>query len=190
MPGAVFYTELTMEYFFKELVSNAARLSDGREAQFESIGDDNGILQTEDAELIKMLGDLIANRRGGIVRIDKERYEELVKKKPGGPLPSRPRMSDPPAPPKVTALPDSRKLAPVVGAAARGPIPDAIKQPKPRSDAPTVKLPGFGVPPDFGTPSSPPPAEAPSGDAAVNRPVPKKVAPSAPQPPPPPKPPI
>ena len=175
-----------MDFFYKELVSNAARLSDGREAYFEPIGNDNGILATDDPGLIRMLNELIAGHRGGVVRIDKEQYDELLKKKPDGPLPSKPRMSDPPLPPKLSAVPDSRNLAPSVGAATRGPIPDALKQPKPRSDAPTIKLPGFGVPPDFGTPPAPaaPTVEAPSGDAAINRPVPKKVAPSAPQPPP------
>ena len=178
-----------MEYFFKEIVSNPARLSDGREAPFEPVGGDNGILATDDQEVARMLDELIKARRGGVYRIDKDAYDEALKKKPDGPLPQRPRLSDPPRPPVLSAVPDSRHLAGNVVAATKHEPPMALKAPKPRSDAPTIKLPGFGAPPQAPEPEAPKVAakEPPSGDATVNRPVPKKVAPSHQPPPKPPE---
>ena len=157
-----------MKYYHKEIVSNEARLGDGRPLGVEPLGDGDGILKTDDQALIDLIKPLVDARVGGIREITEAEYKEFSKKK--GDLPPRRqqqrRMSDPPAYPNQQVGIDQREAA-AANLSSSGP-----------------KRFGFGGnAPEGATQSQDPstvaPAEptAPSGDPVINRPTPKKVSP-------------
>jgi hypothetical protein len=81
-----------MQYFKKELVSNALRLPNGKAVRFEKVGDDTGLLATEDEGLIEELKKVMARKVGGVTEIAVEEFEEIKKNPPA--RPSRLRSLD------------------------------------------------------------------------------------------------
>lgn len=158
-----------MKYYHKEILSNEARLGDGRPLWFEDIGDGDGILKTDDQTLIDLIKPLTDARRGGVREITADEFEEYSKKKAGSSSPRQPlrRMSDPPAYPNQPMSVDRREAA----------VADLLGGSQKRF--------GFGgAAPEGATQAQPPPTSAPtpaptapSGDPVVNRPTPKKVSP-------------
>lgn len=79
-----------MKYYKKELVSNRLALPNGKRVGFTQIdGTDTGVLATEDEGLIAELDKAIASRRGGVIEIDLQTYEELKKNPLARPSPIR-----------------------------------------------------------------------------------------------------
>lgn len=69
-----------MKYYKKELVSNRLALPNGKRVAFVQVGQsDTGVLATEDEGLIAELDKAVAGRRGGVIEIDLQTYEELKK---------------------------------------------------------------------------------------------------------------
>jgi hypothetical protein len=81
-----------MNYFKKELISNALRLPNGKAVRFERVGDDTGLLATEDEGLIEELKKVMARKVGGVTEIALEEFEEIKKNPPA--RPSRLRSLD------------------------------------------------------------------------------------------------
>lgn len=81
MPEVV-TTPLVKKYFRKEIVSTPLFLKVGGKVPFVALGDDIGILETEDATLIGQLEVAIKRRMGGVVAITAEEFEELKKNPP------------------------------------------------------------------------------------------------------------
>lgn len=93
-----------MNYFRKEILSNRIVLKT-RQPQWESVGNDEGALATDNEDLIRELGEMADRGRGGVVRISEEEYEEL-KKKPVSQSRARPRLGEAwhdPNPPRTTS---------------------------------------------------------------------------------------
>jgi hypothetical protein len=158
---------MAMKYYNKEILSNEARVGDGRPLRFEDIGDGDGIIKTDDQNLIDLIKPLVDGRVGGVREITEKEYEEFSKKKADSPQPKRQsrKMSDPPAYPNQPVSIDQREA--VAGSLTStgpkrygfgGTAPEGAVQAK----EPTT------------TPSSEP--TAPSGDPVINRPTPKKVS--------------
>lgn len=69
-----------MTFFLKELVShNPVALSSGKVLNWEMVGNDTGVLATEDDGTISELQALIKQRRGGVIELSAEKYEGLKK---------------------------------------------------------------------------------------------------------------
>lgn len=73
---------LVKKYFRKEIVSTPLYLKGGGRVPFVALGDDVGILETDDAALIGQLEVAIKRRMGGVVAITAEEFEELKKNPP------------------------------------------------------------------------------------------------------------
>lgn len=82
----------TVRYYVKEVLSTQVWLSYGKQAPWEPIGDDTGILSTSDAQMIHDLENLRARGVGGIVLIDEAQYNAKKKQPPTAP-PSTERSS-------------------------------------------------------------------------------------------------
>lgn len=74
-----------MRYFKKELVSRPLYLPGGGKVGFTNIGDDTGLLATEDGFLIAELSKLAARHKGGVVELNVAAYEDLKKNPPTSP---------------------------------------------------------------------------------------------------------
>lgn len=76
-----------MKYYQKELVSNRLYLrSTGAPVSWEPIGDDQGVLATENDVVINELDQAVARHVGGVIEIDQEQYDSAKKKALGSPL--------------------------------------------------------------------------------------------------------
>lgn len=73
--------EETMHRFIKELVSRPLRTSKGWPIQFHPVGDDLGILETNDPFTVSELRKFIAAGRGGVREVTSEEEWDEVKKK-------------------------------------------------------------------------------------------------------------
>jgi hypothetical protein len=71
-----------MRYFKKEIVSRPINASWGGRIQWQDIGGDVGVLQTDDERLIHELSQAAQNGRGGVVEIDEVTMEGLKKNPP------------------------------------------------------------------------------------------------------------
>lgn len=71
-----------MRYFKKEIVSRPINASWGGRIQWQDIGGDTGVLQTDDARLIHELQQAAQNGRGGVIEIDEATMEGLKKNPP------------------------------------------------------------------------------------------------------------
>lgn len=76
-------------FFLKELLSNPVWLPNGRQAPWEPVGDDLGVLATQDANLIFHLSNLAQRHVGGVVRIDEAKYQDIKKNSTGNVSPRR-----------------------------------------------------------------------------------------------------
>ena len=142
-----------MHYFRKEILSNRIVLKT-RNPQWESVGNDEGILATDSDELVAELGVMADVGRGGVIRITAEEYEEL-KKKPASPSPQRPRLGDPWQDPSPLRTSIRNLDLPVAGGAK--PPPMVTPEGK-------VVNPGPSLPPDQeGEPIKPPLSFAAAG---------------------------
>lgn len=74
-----------MRFFKKELVSRPLYLPGGSKVGFVNIGDDTGLLATEDGFLIAELSKMAARHKGGVVEITAEAYTDLKKNPPTNP---------------------------------------------------------------------------------------------------------
>lgn len=75
-----------MKYYQKELVSNRLYLKvTGAPVAWEPIGDDQGVLATENDIVIKELDQAVARHVGGVIEIDQEQYDSAKKKALGNP---------------------------------------------------------------------------------------------------------
>jgi len=63
--------------------------SNGKMIQFDSVGDGIGVLAAVDTTVIFELNSLVAARRGGILKITKEQYDQLVANKKKDPTSTR-----------------------------------------------------------------------------------------------------
>lgn len=80
----------TVKFYKKELVSNRLALPNGRAVAFEQIGGtDSGVLATTDPGLIAELDKAVAARRGGVVSITEQQYQDLKKNLHAGRSPIR-----------------------------------------------------------------------------------------------------
>lgn len=78
-----------MRYFSKALVSNTISAA-GKTIPFIEVSGGAGVIATEDNAIIEALELRIRERRGGIVEITNEQYDEELKKKNASPsLPPR-----------------------------------------------------------------------------------------------------
>lgn len=75
-------SETPTQYYRKELFSSPLYLQRGVRAPFEPVGNDEGILSTNDPTLIFSLESAIAQRLGGVYRVTQEEFEKLKKKEP------------------------------------------------------------------------------------------------------------
>lgn len=129
-----------MRYFRKELISTPLYLSTGGKFPFDNIGGDEGLWATEDQNLIREAEAAISRGIGGISEIRQQEYEELIKKKIGGPLPSN-FLFDPSSQPnpQISALPPFKEIAPrpaaeeasKIGEPAQPAIHDRSETPEP-----------------------------------------------------------
>jgi hypothetical protein len=143
-------------YFHKELVSNPIILKNGYAVQWESVGDDEGVIQTAKEDVAAMLKEFETARRGGVREITQEGYEQL-KKKPVQDSPRRPSMSEP-------WIQDVPRLA-----GLRTEVPVAVGGELPR---PAVQ-PAFSTPANPGPPGAghiKPPLSVAGIDPTANRP--------------------
>lgn len=155
--------EIPLQYFLKELPENPLYLPTGQKVPWEIVDSDTGILATQDAGLIFQLANCVSQRRGGVVKIEQGRYEELLKKKPEGTssLPPPERSSLPQAPLRV----------------AESPLPKA--QPPPVVESPNAAVVAANPTPP---PDAPPAQVKPPRDAVKRGRAKVPVAPSVPTP--------
>lgn len=73
-------SDIPTKYYFKELYSNPLFLNRGVRAQFEPIGNDEGIMATNDPSLIFSMENAASRRIGGVRPITKEEYDQFKKK--------------------------------------------------------------------------------------------------------------
>ncbi len=70
-----------MNYYLKELISNKLWLrATGAPITFEPVGDDQGVLATDNPVIIAELDQAIARHIGGVSVIDQEQYDNFKKK--------------------------------------------------------------------------------------------------------------
>lgn len=74
-------------FFLKELLSNPIWLPNGKQAPWEPVGDDTGVIATNDANIIFHLSNLAAQHVGGVVKIDEAGYLNGKKNSNGSELP-------------------------------------------------------------------------------------------------------
>lgn len=75
----------TVKFYKKELVSNRLSLPNGRAVKFDQIGEtDTGVLATTDTGLSAELDKAVAAKRGGVVEITEQQFQELKKNPPAG----------------------------------------------------------------------------------------------------------
>lgn len=74
-----------MTFFKKELFSSKLHLPSGHLVVFEEVGDDMGVIATEDAFLINELKKAQERHVGGVVEINAQQYTELKKNPPDKP---------------------------------------------------------------------------------------------------------
>ena len=67
-------------YFVKEIVSNPIRLKSGRPVPWEEVGDDTGVISTNDPSLIEELESAAKRQVGGIRAVTLEEFEDVKKK--------------------------------------------------------------------------------------------------------------
>lgn len=119
---------MNIAWFRKVLYSQPAWLPDGRQAKFESVGDDEGVAAVMNPEVAALYRTLADKKVGGVIEIDQKEYEELKKKpvieprKPPAPFQPLPQQL-----PKVPPIPDP---ALVPGRAAAGELPPPPKPPE------------------------------------------------------------
>lgn len=70
---------LGMNYFHKELVANKLNLPNGRKVVFETLGDGNGVIATNDNYIVREFRVAISQHTHGVSEISSEQYEELKK---------------------------------------------------------------------------------------------------------------
>lgn len=70
-------------FYKKELISTKLYATNGAPITFINIGDDTGILKTENEYLINQLDSAVARAIGGLIPISEEEYVELEKKNSG-----------------------------------------------------------------------------------------------------------
>jgi len=63
----------------KELVSRPLYLPGGAVVKFINVGDDTGVLATEDGYVASELSKLAARKKGGIIETDQATYDDLKK---------------------------------------------------------------------------------------------------------------
>lgn len=82
MPNAAhaMSTSIESSYFIKEILSNAIRLPSGRKVPWEPVGDDVGVLATNDPQLISELETASRRGVGGVRQVDLRGYEDAKKK--------------------------------------------------------------------------------------------------------------
>lgn len=73
-------TSIDTAYFIKEIVSNPIRLPSGRKVPWEAVGDDVGVLATNDPQLISELENAARKQIGGVSKVDLAGYEDAKKK--------------------------------------------------------------------------------------------------------------
>lgn len=118
-----------MVRFLKELVSRPLRTSKGWPIQFQNIGDDTGVLETNDPYTISELRGLIAAGRGGVREISSDAEWEEVKKKANAREQYRQRVKSPWSEPVRIERASRRDASP---ATASEPAPDpSIPTPPP-----------------------------------------------------------
>jgi hypothetical protein len=123
----------TIRYFLKKVPNNPVWLSNGAKVPFVPLGEETAILATEDELTIKELDEVIAQKILGVVALSKERYDELLKKKPSLrqlslPSPSTPESLEPLSQPTNPILLQSQEE---VVAPADGDATDAATEEKP-----------------------------------------------------------
>lgn len=120
-------SEVPTQYFYKEILSNKVWLPNGKLPAWEAVGNDIGVLATNDAFVIFHLTSLSHKHVGGIVKIDEAAYQDAKKNALGsGSPPNLPRGLSPqpgptaapvfnnPVPPQLPAKPPTPAAAPVV----------------------------------------------------------------------------
>jgi hypothetical protein len=117
---------MAIKYFKKINLQNTITDSAGKAIVFESTNNANGVIALDDAVAAPLIADLdkFADARlCGVVRVSKEIYEALLKKKAS--TPSR-RPSDPLNQLRLAKQPDpfKQKVAAVAGVAAKKPVVD------------------------------------------------------------------
>jgi hypothetical protein len=110
-----------MTRFLKELVSRPLRTSKGWPVQFTPIGDDTGILETNDPHLIRELRDMILAQRGGVREITSDEEWEETKKKASEREQYRQRVKSPWSDPVRLENPTRKAASPAIASA---PVPD------------------------------------------------------------------
>lgn len=119
-----------MVRFIKELVSRPLRSSKGWPIQFEPVGDDMGILETNDPFTIGELRKCIAASRGGVREVTSDEEWEDAKKKASEREQWRQRVKSPWSDP--VRIERGTKRQPASPATGSAPPPDpSIKSPPP-----------------------------------------------------------
>lgn len=117
-------SDVPTKHFKKEILSNKVWLPSGKSPQWEPIGNDTGVLATNDANLIFHLTNLAHKQVGGVVAIDAAEYDAIKKNStgPASPPPSPREMSGPVAAPTLAQLlprhPPVKPLTPAAAPAA------------------------------------------------------------------------
>ncbi len=134
-----------MTFFLKELVShNPIALSSGAVLNWELVGNDTGVLATEDEGVTKELQALIKQRRGGVIELSAEKYEaqkkntNFVKKMPPSVIDAPLKLVDrninplkaaqPATAPAAAKVAEGKSLAPAAAVPA-APVPAVKKTP-------------------------------------------------------------
>lgn len=142
-----------MKYYLKRLVRNRVHVDGSRDAiPFLRLGDGSGILATQNQKEIEFLEKRIEDRRGGILAITAEQFEELKKKRIPVELLSRRRPPyDFSGPPRASLNPSA-----VVAAAAEPPASQAqAAQVKQEPKTAVKQVPKIAPPPNVGRPPAP-----------------------------------
>lgn len=71
-----------MRYFKKAIVSTKLYMANGAPAPFEPVGDEHGVLATENSDIIIEMERAMAHQRGGIENLTEGEYQELKKNPP------------------------------------------------------------------------------------------------------------
>jgi hypothetical protein len=119
-------SEVPTQYFYKEILSNKVWLPNGKLPAWEPVGNDVGVLSTNDAFVIFHLTSLAHKQVGGIVKITEGAYQDAKKNALGS--------ASPPSLPRGLSHSPGPTAAPVFN----NPVPPQLPKPPTPAAAPVV----------------------------------------------------
>lgn len=100
-------SEVPTKFYLKEILSSKFWLPNGKQAPWEPIGNDSGVLSTNAPNLIFHLDNAAAKHVGGVVSITHEQFSDAKKNSTGPELPRPLHRQEISASPGPTAMPQS-----------------------------------------------------------------------------------